>query len=331
MLKTTFSGMMAALLLAGMLTLAFNIQAVEAYEYYNFKITVTPESPTTLDEINVTVSFDLASISMQATFGSISQVGNEFSVYIIIYVPECCLPALLHVEHTYSLGKLPAGSYSFTATMYDNQYSESFTVSPPPYPLSVNTFKNDVPITSNMTLLDENRTMIQTVNGVSAYDWLLPSGTYYVQASIFYNGFAYTSEQTQVDLTNDTKLAINLQFGNLTVSCLDVENRPLKNCTVVFVRQGEERVGYTDDSGSASLEAYYGNWTVKAYWMNVLVGEANITMNQPEANLSLRCNVGDSTLTQNIAPVISGIIAGIVLGSFSVWAITKRKRQTAKQ
>lgn len=320
---------MLALLLVGMLTLAFNIQAVEAYEYYNFKITVTPEFPTTLDENNVTVSFDLANINDQVTFVSVSQVGNEFSVDIYIYVQEIFLPTIRHVEHTYNLGKLPLGAYSFTATVNQlDQYNKSFTVSPP---LSVSTFKNDVPITSNMTLLDENKTTVQSVNGVSVHDWLLPSGIYYVQASIFYNGFAYTSEQTQVDLTNYTKLAINLLFGNLTISCLDIENRPLKNCTVIFTRQDEERVGYTDNSGSASIEAYYGNWTVEAYWMNVLVGETNINMNQSEANLDLRCSVGDLTVAQDITPIIPGMIAGIAICSFGVWTITKRKRQATKK
>lgn len=164
------------------------------------------------------------------------------------------------------------------------------------YWLSLSTFKNDVPIISNMTLFNENKTITGTVNNVSTYNWLLPSETYYVQASIFYNEFTYISEQILVDLTRYTKLAINFLFGNLTISCLDIENRPLENCTVMFTRENEERIGYTDSLGSANLEAYYGNWTVKAYWMGVLVGEADIDMNRSKMDLSIQCNVGDFTV-----------------------------------
>jgi hypothetical protein len=344
LLKRIVSGMMLTLLLIIVLTLTFNVQQVKG-EMFTPNVVVSPEHPLTEDNINITVSFYFHTWPpFVKEFGSLIKVGNTFSVNVTILVPDPLEGVLLIVHtdvHTYNLGYLPEGKYQFQIYMRQQLHATKgsyylaksvfFTVSPPPFPLSVSTFKNDVPVTSNMTLLDENKTTIQTVNDVSAYDWLLPSGTYYVQASIFYNGFAYTSEQAKVDLTSDTKLAINLLFGNLTVSCLDVENRPLKNCTVVFVRQDEERVGYTDDSGSASLEAYYGNWTVKAYWMNALVGEANINMNQPEANLNLRCNVRDSTATQNIAPLVSGTIAAIAFGSFSVWTITKRKRQTTKQ
>jgi hypothetical protein len=164
------------------------------------------------------------------------------------------------------------------------------------YWLSLNTFKNDVPMVSNMTVLNENRTIIETVNNVSSYNWLLPSGTYYLRASIFYNEFIYTSEQIQVNLTDYTELAINFLFGNLTVSCLDIENRPLENCTVIFTREDEQRIHYTDNLGLTTLEAYYGNWTVKAYWMNVLVGEANVNINQSKVNVNVQCSVGDFTV-----------------------------------
>ena len=132
------SGMMLTLLLIGMLTLAFNIGLVEAETYYyNFNITVTPEFPSTLDEINMTVSFATASISYEVTFGPVSQVSNEFSVDIDIYVPEGVFWALGYASHTYSLGKLPAGSYSFVATVRVSGYGygvyehrKSFAVSP---------------------------------------------------------------------------------------------------------------------------------------------------------------------------------------------------------
>lgn len=162
--------------------------------------------------------------------------------------------------------------------------------------LLVNTFKNDAPTASNITLFDENGMTIDIINGVSSYERRLVLGTYYIQASIFYNLYMYASGQVRVDLTECTELAINFLFGNLTVSCVDVENRPLTNCAVIFMRQDEERMGYTDNFGLTTLEAYYGNWTVKAYRMGVLVGEANIPLNQSKMDLNVQCNVRDLTV-----------------------------------
>jgi len=164
------------------------------------------------------------------------------------------------------------------------------------YWLSLDTFKNNVSIVSNMTVLDENTTIIETAHNVFSSNWLLPYGTYYVQASIFHNEFVYTSEQIQVNLTDNTKLAINFLFGNVTLSCLDIKNIPLENCTVVFTRQNEKRIKHTDGLGLTTLEAYYGNWTVEVYWLGVLVGEANIHVNQSRIDMSLQCNVGDLTV-----------------------------------
>lgn len=134
---------MLALPLICLLALAFNIQRAEAEPYYyNFKITVAPEFPTTLDEVTVTVSFDLAYTNQEETFGPVSQIGNEFFVDIDIYVPQALLPEIRYTEHTYNLGKLPEGSYSFIARVtvsgYGSgfeQYSKAFTVSSlPPIP-----------------------------------------------------------------------------------------------------------------------------------------------------------------------------------------------------
>lgn len=164
------------------------------------------------------------------------------------------------------------------------------------YSLSASTFKNDVPVTSNITLSDGNMTMIQRANAVSSRSWLLVNGTYYVQALIVQNGLVYGSEQIQVNLTHNMDLAIDFLFGSLTISCLDAENRPMKNCTLVYSRGAQEQTRYSDNLGSDTLEAYYGNWTIKAYWMGVLVGKANANVNQSEVGLSLQCNVGDFTV-----------------------------------
>jgi hypothetical protein len=159
--------------------------------------------------------------------------------------------------------------------------------------LSVSTLKMGVLFLSNVTLLDENQTEMKTVNEVSRYSWLLSAGTYYIQASIFYNQFKYESEKIEVILSEYTELLINFLFSNLTVSCLDIEDRPLGNCNLVLVRENEQCTVNTNSSGSMYLEAYYGNWTVEAYWMGVLVGETSIGVNQSRSDLTLQCGVGD--------------------------------------
>jgi len=134
--RKNLSGLMLIMLLVGVLILAFSIQTGMAEQYYyNFRITMIPEISTTLDEINVTVSFEIANINQKVTFSPVSQIGNGFFVDIDIYIPQIVLPTIGYAEHTYSLGKLPAGSYSFTATVTVSGYgsgfakhSESFTV-----------------------------------------------------------------------------------------------------------------------------------------------------------------------------------------------------------
>jgi hypothetical protein len=173
---------------------------------------------------------------------------------------------------------------------------DGFYGSAPAYSLTVGTFKNDVPVTSNMTLLDENGTLVQRANDVSTHNWRLANGKSYVQAVISQEGFVYTSEQIQVNLTHNTELAIDFMFGNLTVLCLDAENRPLTNCTLVYSMNAEEQTRYTDSLGYDTFETYYGNWTIQAYWMGVLVGGADVNVNQPEVSLSLQNSVGDFTV-----------------------------------
>jgi len=159
--------------------------------------------------------------------------------------------------------------------------------------LFINTFKNDVPTASNITVLDENKTLVETIENVTSYEWLLPAGAYYIQVRILYKEYLYVSHQIQIDLKGYTKMAINFLFGDLTVSCVDTEYRPLKNCTVIFIREDEERAHYTDNLGLTTLEAYYGNWIIKTYWMGVPVGEMNVAIDKPETEVNIPCNVGD--------------------------------------
>jgi parallel beta-helix repeat protein len=159
--------------------------------------------------------------------------------------------------------------------------------------LSVNVFKNDAPVVSNITIFDENKTLIEPVFEVFSYGWILPFGRYYVQTSIAYDAFVYTSEMIEVNLTDYTELAINFKFGMLTISCVDINGRPLKNSTIMLTRESEQAILHSDDLGMVTLEAYYGNWTVKVYWMGVPVGETEIVLDKPEVAASIICNVGD--------------------------------------
>ena len=162
--------------------------------------------------------------------------------------------------------------------------------------LTVNTSKNGLPVFSNITLFDENMTEIMNVRNVSSYQWLLPFGTYYVQAAIFYNRYRYVSNNIRIDLQNSAMVSIDFPFSNLKLSCTDINNDLLDNCTVAFTRKYERHARYTDDSGQTTLEAYYGNWTIRAYWIGVPVGEISIEVSEPEVKVGVRCNVGDFTI-----------------------------------
>lgn len=162
--------------------------------------------------------------------------------------------------------------------------------------LTVNTLKSGLPVFSNITLFDENKTEIVSVINVSSYQWRLPFGAYYVQATISYGRYTYTSDKIRVDLENSVILSIDFPFSNLELSCVDINFDPLENCTVTFTRKYEGHMHYTDDLGQTTLEAYYGNWTIRVYWMGFPVGETSIEVSESEVKVVIRCNVGDFTV-----------------------------------
>jgi len=194
----------------------------------------------------------------------------------------------------------PNAEYSFSILLYDTNIDLQSAIFRPiitnKAPLSVFTFKNYDAILSNVTIFNEKNEIVDIGKNATSYGFLLPYGTYFVQASIFNNGYLYVSDIIHVNLTKYTEIAISFLFGNLTILCLDIENKPLQNATILLSREDEEWMTFTDSSGLTSLEAYYGNWTVKAFWMNALVGEAEIEVNKPQVDLILQCNVGDFTI-----------------------------------
>jgi len=185
----------------------------------------------------------------------------------------------------------------YIRALSDTEIKTLASATPQLFSLSVDTFKNDLSYISNITLFDENKTIIQTVEDVYSHDWLLDLGTYYVKASIHYNDFVYVTKQIKVSLVENTELAINFLFGNLTISCVDTKTRPIENCKILLIRDGEERTIYTNSSGLAMLEAYYGNWTVKVFHMAVLVGEIKVNIDSLMVNATVECNVGDLSVS----------------------------------
>ena len=165
----------------------------------------------------------------------------------------------------------------------------------PPYSLGVHVSKNYQESVANITALDDSKMTIGTVAGYSSYSWIVDSGLYYLQASISHNDFIYTSEEIEVDVLGDTVVAINFPFSDLSASCVDIANQPLDDCTIIFNRENEEHTTSTNSSGLATIEAYYGNWSVEAFWMDVPVGEGHLIVNQSQTVLNLQCMVGDFT------------------------------------
>jgi len=107
LLKTTISRTMLALLLAGTLALAFGIQQTKG-EMFTPKIVVSPEHPSTEDNINITVSFYFPTAPpFVIEFGPLIKVGNTFCVNVTILVPagDEGVREIVHTDvHTYNLG-----------------------------------------------------------------------------------------------------------------------------------------------------------------------------------------------------------------------------------
>jgi len=123
-------GMIATLLLIGMLTFAFNINPVKAgMDGFTPQVTVSPEHPSTEDNVSVTVIFTFyTSPPYVEEFGSLTHVSNTFSTNTTIYVPY---PGEIVTDHVstrvtvYSLGKLSEGSYQFQVYVTQMHYNST--------------------------------------------------------------------------------------------------------------------------------------------------------------------------------------------------------------
>jgi len=96
--------------------LSFSVQFAFA-ERMGCWVKVIPEQPTELDEVKVTVNFLFNTCPPNVIdFGIVRRDGNTFSVDVVVDVPakdQCVLPVINPQNHTYVLGRLEAGEYTF--------------------------------------------------------------------------------------------------------------------------------------------------------------------------------------------------------------------------
>ena len=121
--------------------LGFSVQFAFA-ERMGCWVEVIPEQPTELDEVKVAVNFLFYTDPPRvADFGVVRRDGNTFSVDVVVDVPakdQCVLPVINPQNHTYVLGRLEAGEYTFKvyvqtvhgSTQYWLVEEVKFTVSP---------------------------------------------------------------------------------------------------------------------------------------------------------------------------------------------------------
>jgi hypothetical protein len=161
--------------------------------------------------------------------------------------------------------------------------------------LIVDVTLNNIPTNANISLFGANMTKIETLQNVTSHEWLLPEGIYYSQAFITYNGYLYSSNLLMANLVKSLRFTINFQFYNLTVLVTDIHNKPLENALVAFDRGDVWLCGYSNKSGLVTIEVYSGNWTIEVIW-GFKVGESKITINDANAELTIKSNVGNVTI-----------------------------------
>ena len=119
LLKRIVSGIMFTLLLIGMISTVFNIMPVAATEFGGFEVYISPEFPTTHDEVNATVGFwFLGSRPAFVRFSNLTRDGYTFMADINFSMVFLDIYGRWIYNHTYCLDTLPQGSYSFIATTY---------------------------------------------------------------------------------------------------------------------------------------------------------------------------------------------------------------------
>lgn len=160
------------------------------YYCYDFHVIVTPESPTTQDEVSINVSTWSPCCNHDFNFSSLSQDGNSFSTTIEIYAPPICLTEIEYHEQAYSLGKLSAGSYfcwNVTAIDAHWNYIEEYrsscskpftvkgymqlTVMTSPFAAIPFTINGQAELTPYQDLLVQDSYVLEMPTAHNGYDW----------------------------------------------------------------------------------------------------------------------------------------------------------------
>ena len=96
--------------------LVFSVQFSYA-SGFGCDVCVFPENPTEADEVRVFVNFDFRTWPpFVEDFGEVNREGNVFSVVVTVHVPakdEYVLQVVHNDSHSYRLGRLEAGEYTF--------------------------------------------------------------------------------------------------------------------------------------------------------------------------------------------------------------------------
>jgi len=110
------SRLLFAVVFLSLLMLGFGVQFSSAVRM-DCWVRVIPEQPTEFDEVKVSVNFLFYTCPPNVMdFGTLHRDGNTFSVDVVVYVPrkdEFVLQVINPQNHTYVLGRLEAGEYTF--------------------------------------------------------------------------------------------------------------------------------------------------------------------------------------------------------------------------
>jgi hypothetical protein len=124
-----FTGI-AAVLLSCVLVVTVAVQVVS-----NLHVTISPQAPTTSDDVYAMVSFSTGDTKYEVSFGPLIQVGNTFQVNVNLSLFGLPIAGPWYYNHTYIVGRLPERSYWVHVYLYQDTLgliastTKSFTVS----------------------------------------------------------------------------------------------------------------------------------------------------------------------------------------------------------
>ncbi len=104
-----------------LLLLACTLSSRAQTYYYINNIEVIPASPTTNDDITITVHGDLSSTNSFIAEASFSVNGNTVSITLIAAAQGIGIPVLTPHDESFNIGMLPAGEYVISISGVSDQ------------------------------------------------------------------------------------------------------------------------------------------------------------------------------------------------------------------